>query len=487
MNHSHNLASIKLPATPQCDAALQVCATIARAGYRAWMVGGCIRDLLRGQIPEEFDIATNAPEEFCRNTFRCVNPAGERFGVFNVSIGGQIIEVARLRRDVRYRDGRRPEQVIYTNDPREDAARRDFTVNAFYFDPWNNRLYDWYHGQEDLQRRVIRAIGVPQERISEDYLRVLRAVRFAACLNFRIEDQTLDAVRRHSADITRVSIERIRDELCRLLTLGAGHAGSGIRLLRDTGLLRIILPEVQAMAGVPQPRDYHPEGDVLTHTCCMLDEMGKTAEPEAAGHSAFEVVPLRHLKKPSLRLAWAVLLHDAGKPATLRLVPDKSGKQRIRFDNHASVGAQIARRVMERLRLPSRLISEVEFMIRNHMRFLDVPRMRHSTLLRLVSAETFADELELHRLDCICSHGNIGNYHFLQRFQRELTRKGKPSLPERWITGHDIIALGVPEGPEVGRLLRVAYEAQLEGRFADREELLEWLQHQIRASNPPPS
>jgi len=460
--------SIRLPPGPALDAALRAAHTVARAGYRVWFVGGCVRDLLLGRTPQDYDLTTDAPADFIRAAFKCVNPAGEPFGVFNILLDGVVVELARLRRDIVYRDGRHPERVLYTTRLQEDAARRDFTINAIYFDPLRCRIEDPVAGQDDLRRRVVRAIGDPHARMKEDYLRLIRAVRFATCLGFTLEDRTLSAVRDLAPHIARVSPERLNYELTRLLTHGSGRAGNGIQALRDTGLLRAVLPEVQAMEAVPQPPDYHPEGDVLTHTCCMLNRLESPSSPRRPGQGT-----------PSARLAWAVLLHDVGKPATFRIVPDRKGRHRIRFDNHAAVGARIAGELLRRLRFPTRFVSQVTYMVRNHMRFLDVQKMRRSTLLRLVTAETFADELQMHRLDCLCSHGKMDNYQFLQDFVASLPGK-EPTAPERWVTGRDILAMGVPEGPRVGYWLRVAREAQLEERFPDRTSLLEWLRARIR-------
>lgn len=465
---------IRLPLSRSLDAALKVACSLMQAGYRCLLVGGCVRDLLMGVEPEDYDLATNAPAEVIRSRFRCVNPSGERFGVFNVAVDGRIVELARFRRDVRYRDGRRPEAVVLTDKLEEDAQRRDFAVNAIYFDLQTDKIIDPTGGCADLSRHVLRAIGDPCQRMKEDYLRLVRAIRFAAGLDFALENKTAAAVREYAHKITTVSAERLQEELTRLLT--QSHAGRGIRMLRDFSLLRHILPEVQAMDGVPQPPDYHPEGDVLTHTCCMLDRLNTPRPVRQATSQSPAAAPTTKRRRVSRRLAWATLLHDVGKPPTFRIARNGTGKLRIRFDRHADVGAELTEKILMRLRFPTRFVSDVSFMVRNHMRFLDVRRMKKSTLLKLMAAETFNDELELHRLDCICSHGKLDNYLYLRQLSALFSQRTVRRLPERWITGHDLLKLGIPQGPRIGHLLRLAYDAQLEGKFQTREELLAWLE-----------
>jgi poly(A) polymerase len=317
-------------------------------------------------------------------------------------------------------------------------------------------------GREDLARGVIRAIGRPARRLAEDYLRMLRAVRFAATLEFRLDEATLDALRAAADRIRSVSAERVQAELTRLL-LESPRAGAGLRLLRATGLLARLLPDVDALAGVEQPPQFHPEGDVFTHTAMMLDAMAR----------------------PTLTLAYAVLLHDVGKGPTARVTVEPDGSRRIRFNRHAEVGAAMSDEILSGLKLPVRHREAVVHCVRNHMRFMDAPRMRKPTLRRLLAARTFPVELELHRLDCLCSHGNLSTYAFLRAAYEELQEQ--PALPEPWIGGHDLLALGLRPGPEVGRWLRAAYEAQLEERFADREALLAWLKASLSEVDPPGS
>jgi len=444
-----------IPSDQARSHALDVLKSLRRAGHESYWVGGCVRDILMGREPKDFDIATSARPEQVRALFEHTVDIGAAFGVIHVIREGHPVEVATFRADLEYRDGRHPHAVAFRG-AEEDARRRDFTINGLFYDPENGEILDFVGGRHDLQARVIRAIGDPRLRFNEDRLRMLRAVRFASTLEFLLDANTRDVIRETADDIVTVSAERIQQELTRMLT-ESPRAGRAIALLRETGLLPVVLPEVEAMAAQPQPPEFHPEGDVLTHTLMMLDAM----------------------EKPSPVLAYAVLLHDVGKPATARLVEQPDGTTRLRFDGHAQEGARIAGEILGRLRLPSKVMDEVAYCVRNHMRFMDVQRMRPATLRRLIGAPTFPAELELHRLDCLCSHGDLSNYHFLKEYAETLAQE--PVLPKPLLGGHDIMSLGVPEGPRVGHWHREAYEAQLEERFQTKEELLEWLRGRIAA------
>jgi len=458
---------------PQDTAAETLALTIVRRlqdnGYRAYYVGGAVRDMLLGRRASDYDVATDAPLSEIRRLFPEAVPTGEDFGVLAVRRGETACEVATFRSDFAYSDGRRPARIEFTREIRHDAARRDFTINALFYDPIRKELLDFVGGRKDLSSRLVRAIGDPHIRFTEDYLRMLRAVRIAANLNFEIEECTAAAIRQHAHLIKRVSPDRIRRELTRLMIESPGRAGRGFQILHELELLIHLLPEVEMLSGQEQPTRYHPEGDVFTHTVMMLDAM-RSADPV---------------------LAWSVLLHDIAKPLTARYGSDRDGTPRIRFDEHARRGAEIARDILTRLRFSRREIADISFIIGNHMRFMDVRNMRRSTLLRLVSAPTFPTELELHRLDCLCSHGDLSNYRFLKSFSEGL--RGDTRLPSRWINGHDILALGVAPGPRVGELLKKAYEAQLDNRFSDRQALLQWVRELVsqgpgtpgRRENPP--
>jgi poly(A) polymerase len=431
------------------DKALTAVRRLQAAGFIAYWAGGCVRDLLLALVPKDYDIATSAVPEQVAALFPQAQLVGKSFGVVRAPVDEHYFEIATFREDRGYADGRHPDTIVYA-DPPADAQRRDFTINALFYDPVQALLYDYTGGRKDLQQRLVRAVGAPLERFREDHLRMLRAVRFAARLGFEVETATAEAIRADAALLARISAERIREELMRIL-LEAQRAGDALLLLDRLGLLAIILPEVSAMKGQAQPPEYHPEGDVFTHTVLMLNAM----------------------RQPTIRLALAILLHDIGKPPTARQVAG-----RLRFERHAETGAEMAQRLMERIRFANDDIDAVSFMIRNHMRFSSVQEMRRATLRTLVGGPYFDEELELHRLDCVASHRNLENYEFLRVFRDQLAAE-KP-LPPPWITGRDIMACGVPEGPEVGRWRQRAYELQLEGHWPDRHAALEWLHREIR-------
>jgi poly(A) polymerase len=441
--------------------ALQVAQCLRAAGHITYFAGGCVRDVLLGRPPKDVDIVTDATPEAVLNLFPRAHAIGKAFAVVQVLVEGHAFEVATFRRDADYQDGRHPTSVAFA-PPEEDAQRRDFTVNGLFYDPDQNRVLDYVGGVRDLEQGIIRAIGDPAARFGEDYLRMLRAVRFASVLQFRIEPATAAAIRERAEALRHISAERIQQELTRLLT-ESPQAGQGVQMLHDTGLLAVILPEVAALQGVEQPPEYHPEGDVFRHTTMMLDLM----------------------QQPSPALAYAVLLHDIGKPPTFRRTQDAAGRERIRFDGHAATGADMAELILRRLRCSNDLIEQVTLAVRQHMRFIDVPNMRRATLRHMVAAPTYPLELELHRLDCLGSHGNLSNVEFLQRFVAEL--QSEPRLPPPWVTGHDLLAMGIPEGREVGRWRKDAFERQLDGRAGSREELLEQIRRDWQASGPGPA
>ncbi len=433
--------------TPIPAAPLEVLRILRENGHEALLVGGCVRDLLLGRKPKDWDVATDALPDRIEALFPKTVAVGKAFGIIAVVCDdGSTVEVATYRADSPYADGRHPSTVAFTN-AREDALRRDFTVNALFLDPATGDIRDYIGGRADLDARVIRAIGDPETRFKEDHLRLLRAVRFAVVLGFSIEPATFAAIQKLAPQIHRISAERIRDELFRLLT-EAPQAGQALQLLRDAGLLKEILPEIEALVGVEQPPEFHPEGDVFTHVKLMLDAMPPN---------------------PSLRLALAVLLHDIGKPPTANFATLPDGTQRWRFENHAPVGAEMARAILERLRAPNALVADVCAIVAGHMRIADADKMRPPKLRRLIGAPTFADELELHRLDCASSHAILDVYDFLKAKQAEFA--AEPVLPPPLVTGRDLIALGHVPGPRFAQLLRDAYDRQLEGE-TDKAALL---------------
>jgi poly(A) polymerase len=435
---------------PVAEGAIEAVRRLQDAGFIAYWAGGCVRDLILGRQPKDFDIATNAIPDKVIELFPEAVSVGKSFGVIRVPVQGNWYEVATFRKDAPYEDGRHPTQVTFS-DPETDAQRRDFTVNALFYDPLKGQVLDYVAGSDDIARGLIRAVGNPGERFREDHLRLLRAVRFASSLGFALEPATAAAIRETATRITLISAERIREELSRLW-VEAKRAGDALILLRDLGLLPVILPEIAAMQGVEQPPEYHPEGDVFQHTVVMLNEM----------------------RTHDTRLAWAVLLHDVGKPPTAQL---KEG--RWRFECHANVGQDAARDIMQRLRFSNDDMDAIAFMVGNHMRFVDVKSMRRATLRRLVGAPTFPMELELHRLDCASCHGDLTNYDYLGEFRKQM--ESEPVLPPPWINGRDIMALGIKEGPEIGVWRKKAYDAQLEGIAPDPAALLEWLKAEIQA------
>jgi poly(A) polymerase len=423
--------------------------TLRAAGHQAYLAGGCVRDLLAGREPSDYDVATSARPEEVLALFPGAVAVGAHFGV----VRARGVEVATFRSDHSYRDGRHPEEVVFETDPRQDVLRRDFTINGLLLDPATNEVLDFVGGRADLRDRIIRAIGDPRRRFAEDHLRMLRAVRFAARFGYAIEPETLAAIRELAPSIHRVSAERVRDELTRILT--EGRARRGMELLDETGLLAEVLPECRALQGVEQPPEYHPEGDVWTHTLLMLDQ----------------------LDHPSAPLAWGALLHDIGKPATFRRAPD-----RIRFDGHVEAGLRIARGILTRLKFSRDDTDRILALVANHMRFLDAPRMKESTLKKFLRLDHFAEHLALHKADCLASHGGLETYEFVRAKLAALPPEQLKPAP--LVTGRDLIALGLPPGPAFKRILTEAEDLQLEGRLRTRDEALAWLRAQPSGAAP---
>ena len=436
------------------ELARQVVAKLKSSGHRAYFVGGCVRDLLLGGDPKDYDIATDARPDQITALFPNAGLVGAHFGVVLVRNAGAQVEVATFRSDHAYVDGRHPAGVDFETDPRQDVLRRDFTINALLLDPDGDEVLDFVGGRDDLRDRIIRAIGDPEARFREDHLRMLRAVRFAARLDYRIDADTFDAIHRLSGLVQTVSAERVRDELVRILT--EGRARRGFELLDETGLLSVILPEVAAMKGVAQPPEYHPEGDVWTHTLLLLD----------------------NLRNPSPTLALGALLHDVGKPPTFRLA------DRIRFDAHVEKGMEMATDILTRLRFSNDETRQVVALVANHMRFKDAPRMKVSTLKRFLRLENFPEHLELHRLDCVSSHGHLENYQLVQRKMEELPQE--QLKPQLLITGDDLITAGYHPGPAFARILATVEDAQLESKIISPEDAMALVHAQFRVPDGAP-
>ena len=427
------------PIDRQRDYAADIVRRLREAGHEAFWVGGCVRDLIRDVAPEDYDIVTSARPEEVRGLFSRTIPVGERFGICLVVEGGAPFEVAAFRTEADYNDGRHPSRVAF-GTAKEDVRRRDFTINGLLMDPETGRITDHVGGLRDIEQRIIRTIGDPEERFAEDHLRMLRAVRFAATLGFEIEPMTFAAVRRQAAMITRISAERIRDELSRLLTGGA--ARRGLELLSESGLLGEILPEVHALQGVEQPPLFHPEGDVWAHTLRMVALL-----PRPDG-------------KADPRLAWAVLLHDVGKGVTRS--EDAAGTH---FYGHVQRGEEITAAILRRLRFSREEMETILALVRGHMLFMNVREMRPNRLKRLLRTPDFALHLELHRLDCLGSHGLLDHYTFCKQKLEEYPEE--ELRPPRLLTGRDLIGMGFAPGPVFKEILRAVEDAQLGGEIPD--------------------
>jgi poly(A) polymerase len=433
-----------------------ICDRLRQHGHQAYLVGGCVRDLLMAKAPADYDVTTDASPQRVMQLFPDAIAIGAQFGVVLVPGNGFKVEVATFRSDRGYTDGRHPDHVQYAKNPQEDVQRRDFTINGLLMRHDTGEVLDFVDGQKDIREGVIRAIGEPKRRFAEDKLRMLRAIRFAARFGFRIEPATFRAIHRHAREVQQVSAERIREELTKLLTEGAAH--TGFELLDQSRLLPVLLPEVAAMKGVPQPPQFHPEGDVWVHTRLMLAGL-------PAGCSA--------------TLAWGTLLHDVGKPPTFRSAAETG--DRIRFDGHVNVGSAMARTICRRLRFSTDDTEQIVALVANHMKFKDVRQMRKATLKRFVRLPKFEEHLALHRLDCLGSHRNLDHYQFVQNFLRDTPRE--QVQPQRLLTGDDLIGLGYQPGPAFSRMLGELEDAQLEGQVNSREEALEFLKSRFQAKH----
>ncbi|MHC5210032.1 MAG: CCA tRNA nucleotidyltransferase [Planctomycetota bacterium] len=424
------------------------------AGHRAVFAGGAVRDRLLGIRGGDVDIATSASPGEVQALFQRTILVGAAFGVVKVVRGDRTFDVATFRRDVGVADGRHPEAV----EPatlEEDVTRRDFTINGLVEDPWSGEILDLVGGRADLEAGVIRAIGKPEDRFREDGLRMLRGVRFAARFGFTIEPGTFEGMRRGAAGLHRISGERVREELERMLTNPTRRRA--LELLDETGLLAQFLPEVHVMHGVEQPPDFHPEGDVWVHTCLILDKLPR---------------------RVSFELGLGALLHDVGKPPTFRRAED-----RIRFDGHVEVGAEMAESICGRLRLSRASTERVVALVRDHLVFKDVPAMRPGRLRRFMATDHFEELLVLYRADCAACHGLLTALPPIRAMRRRL--KEEALIPPPLLRGQDALSLGVPAGPEVGALLREAADLQLEGRLTDRRAALAWLGERVRSGERP--
>ena len=434
--------------SPMEKKAREICSRLRERGHVAYFAGGCVRDMVRGLAPKDFDVATDALPEVVQKIFPHTYAVGAKFGVIVVVENGFNFEVATFRSDGAYLDHRHPVDVRFSS-PEEDARRRDFTINGMFFDPEKNEVIDFVSGRDDLKAKIVRAIGDAAQRFSEDRLRMLRAVRFATVLDYKIDNQTWDALVANAGSINEISAERIREELVRIFM--SPNRVRGWDLLDESGLLRAVLPELDAMKGCLQPEQFHPEGDVFQHTRLML-----------------EMLPAE-VSRP---LLLSVLFHDIAKPVTATV--DETG--RIRFNEHDRIGAEMTEAIMERLRFSRAEIDATVEMVRQHMVFKDVPKMRVAKLKRFMARPTFEEELELHRVDCASSHGMMDNYEFLLRKREEFANE--PIIPPPLVRGGDLIALGMKPGPKFGEILEAVETRQLEGALKDREEALDWVKRE---------
>jgi putative nucleotidyltransferase with HDIG domain len=471
------LLSEALAARPvPMNRAIEIVQILRQHGFQAYLAGGCVRDLLLNREPADYDVATSATPTEVMKIFPESYAVGAQFGVVLIPESSAVpsefpvleavsenqqnvkenatVEVATFRSDHGYSDGRRPDAVRFSKDPHEDVIRRDFTINGMMLDPMaadplKNGVLDFVGGRKDLDARIIRAIGNPETRFAEDKLRMLRAIRFAARFEYKIEPETFAAIKSHAHEIQIVSRERVRDELTRMLVEGRAHRA--FLLLDEAGLLSKILPEISTMKGVEQPPEFHPEGDVFAHTLILLDYLPQPCPPA---------------------LAWGALLHDVGKPATFRRAPD-----RIRFDNHVEVGVKIAEAVCKRLRFSRDDTEQILALIDNHMRFGHVMRMKESTLKRFMRLPGFDEHLALHRADSLASHGNLSTYEFLCEKLRETPHE---KIRPAWlVNGDDLIAAGYAPGPKFREILEAVEDAQLEGRLQSHDAALEYIKREF--------
>ena len=425
-------------------------------GHQAYLVGGCVRDLLLGREPADYDVTTDATPGEVMRIFPETYAVGAQFGVVLVPLPkdevskeeNDAVEVATFRSDIGYSDGRHPDHVRYSKDAREDVERRDFTINGLLLDPISDEVLDYVGGRDDLKAGIVRTIGDPERRFAEDKLRMLRAVRFAARFDYTIDPQTLAAIQKLAAQIHQVSRERVREELTKMLT--EGHARRAFLLLDESGLLREILPEISRMKGVEQPPQFHPEGDVFVHTLLLLEKLPQPCPPT---------------------LAWGALLHDVGKPPTFRIA------ERIRFDGHVDVGVKMGEEILHRLRFSNDDTEQILALIDNHMKFAHVQQMKESTLKKFIRMQGFDEHLQLHRIDCLSSHGDLTSYNFT----REKIANMPPDAvrPKPLITGEDLIAAGYVPGPRFKEILGAVEDGQLEGRLRAPEDAMEFVRREF--------
>jgi len=437
------MTTLKCPDTPTAQGAVNICNQLHEAGFEAVLAGGCVRDILLGRVPKDYDIATSAVPKEVQRVFPDSEAIGAAFGVILVKIPQGAYEIATFRKDGDYMDGRHPETVTFTSIE-EDAHRRDFTVNALFFDPKTNDVIDYVGGLKDLDLRILRCVGNPDERFREDYLRLLRAIRFSSQLDFKVAKETMDSICLNGNLIAKVSPERIRTEMERLLC--NDRRETGLSLLHTSGLLAEIFPELSAMVGCEQPPEFHPEGDVWVHTLLVM----------------------KQLESPSFPLAMGTLLHDVGKP------PTQTFEDRIRFNQHEKVGAEIANAICRRLRCSNEDTEHITWLVNQHMRVAHIPEMRDSKRKRLVREEGFSDLMELFRADCLGSIGTLTNYDWIMDYKESIPEE--VIRPPALVTGNHLIEMGYKPGPLFKEILTAIEDAQLENEIHTYDEAVTWLQ-----------
>jgi poly(A) polymerase len=456
--------------------ATEVVRMLRQRDFQAYLCGGCVRDLLLGREPADYDVTTDATPEQVMRIFPQTYAVGAQFGVVLVPIPKvenarqlelrmapeasappalpedapanwktSVIEVATFRSDVSYSDGRHPDAVRFSKDPRVDVQRRDFTINGLLMDPISGDVLDYVGGRQDLQAHVLRTIGEPSQRFAEDKLRMLRAVRFASRFGYQMDTATFAAIRQMAQEIDQVSRERVREELSKMLT--EGHARDAFLLLDESGLMAEVLPEISAMKGVEQPPQYHPEGDVYVHTLLLLEKLPHPCPPT---------------------LAWGALLHDVGKPPTFRVAPD-----RIRFDGHVEVGVKMAEAICRRLRFSNDDTEQILALVNNHMRFAHIGQMKESTLKKFLRMPKFEEHLDLHRMDCQASHGDLALYEFAK--EKLASIPIEEMRPDPLVNGDDLIEAGYAPGPRFKEILSLVEDAQLEGRLRSKQDAMAWI------------
>jgi len=427
--------------------AKKIVAALRDAGFEAYYAGGCVRDMVMGHKPIDYDIATSAlPDDVIKMFPRTVE-VGAKFGVILVIEDGKAYEVTTFRSESSYTDGRRPDHVEFTTHA-EDVRRRDFTINGLLFDPIEGKVIDLVEGMHDINRGIVRTIGEPEHRFEEDKLRMVRALRFGARFGFRIEENTFSAIKKLAAKITAVSWERIGEEITKMMT--GPNPDRALDLLHESGLLKYILPEVEDMIGVEQPEKFHPEGDVFSHTKLAMKLLDQADDVTAL----------------------AVLLHDIGKPPTFERT------DRIRFNRHDALGSEMTDKICRRLKFSNEKRKKIVSCVAGHMRLMHAKEMREGKLKKLLRRETFPQELELHRVDCLASHGDMEIYEFL-KFQKE-NLPPEEIKPPPLINGDDLIALGFTPGPVFKEILDCVEELQLEKQLVTHHEALNWVKEHFK-------